>query len=187
MDNVGQWRDQAAAAASAASLPAALVLAVIECESSGRPGAWKPEPQYRYLWDVRRKRPFRPLTPAEIKSELAPDDFPGWPGEGQEKEWWGQQASWGLMQVMGAVAREHGFAGRMHPDLCVYPEENLRRGCSYLAACMRRWGTVERAMSAYNAGSPRPAAGGGLENQAYVDKVLAARGRWDLVVRGARA
>lgn len=184
MADVASWRPAAEVAAKAAGLPVALVLAVIECESSGRPGAWKPEPQYRYLWDVAKQRPFRQLTPAEIKSELAPDDFPAWPGESQAKEWWGQQASWGLMQVMGAVAREVGFHGDMHPDLCAYPAEGLRCGCAYLERCLRRWGSVDRAVAAYNAGSPRPGAGGGFENQAYVDKVLLARGRWDLVVRG---
>jgi hypothetical protein len=178
MADVAQWRQQAAAAATAASLPLSLVMAVIETESSGRPHAWKPEPPYRYLWDVRLKKPFRKLTPAEIKSELAPDDFPAWPGEDQEKEWWGQQASWGLMQVMGGVAREMGFVGDMHPEMCTRPEEGLLRGCKYLALCVRRWGSIERGVSAYNAGSPRLAAGGGFENQAYVDKVLGAQLRW---------
>ena len=178
MSDVARWRDQAAAAAAAAGLPPALVLAVIECESSGRAHAWNPEPPYRYLWDVKAKRPFRQLTPSEIKSEIPPDDFPAWPGQPRDAEWWGQQASWGLMQVMGGVAREMGFAGDMHPALCTDPAEGLRAGCAYLAVCMRRWGSVFRAVAAYNAGSPRLVPGGAFINQVYVDKVMAANRAW---------
>ena len=55
--------------------------------------------------------------------------------------------------------------------------------------CLRRYGAVDRAVSAYNAGSPRLAAAGGVENQPYVDKVLGARARWDgqLGAQGALA
>jgi hypothetical protein len=66
----------------------------------------------------------------------------------------------------------------MHPEMCTRPEEGLLRGCKYLALCVRRWGSIERGVSAYNAGSPRPGAGGGFENQAYVDKILMARDVW---------
>jgi hypothetical protein len=35
--------------------------------------------------------------------------------------------SWGLMQVMGQVAREHGFAGKFLSALCDGPRHRLRR------------------------------------------------------------
>jgi soluble lytic murein transglycosylase-like protein len=179
---VGQFQEMAAVAARAAGLPLALALATIENESSGRPAAWNPEPAYRYLWDCKAKRPFRSLTPAETASEVPPADFPAWPGQPKDAEWWGQQASWGLMQVMGGVARQQGFAGDFHTELCTVPALGVEHGCRYLAGCIRRWGSEARGVAAYNAGSPRPAAGGGFENQAYVDKILAARGRWLLTL-----
>ena len=40
--------------------------------------------------------------------------------------------SWGLMQVMGQVAREHGFAGKFLSGLCV-PEGGVEVGCAVLA------------------------------------------------------
>jgi soluble lytic murein transglycosylase-like protein len=86
------------------------------------------------------------------------------------------------MQVMGGVARECGFAGEFHTEL-LDPATGIRHGCLYLAKCLRRWGTVDRAIAAYNAGSPRPGPAGGFENQAYVDKVLLARDAWAAKLR----
>ncbi len=179
---VSQYQPLAVARARAAGLPLALVLATIEVESSGRPAAWNPEPAYRYLWDCKARRPFRDLTVAEIASEVPPADFPAWPGQPKDAEWVGQQASWGLMQVMGAVARQQGFAGDFHTELCTVPALGIDHGCRYLAACITRFGSEVRGIAAYNAGSPRPAAGGGFVNQSYVDKILAARGRWLLTL-----
>src|SRR5688572_17064220 len=89
-------------------LPATLVFGVCAVESSDNPYAWNPEPKYRYLWDVRRNKPFRALASYEVDSKVPPSDFFGKSGD-RDQEWWAQQASWGLMQVMGAVARERGF------------------------------------------------------------------------------
>ena len=110
-------------AAARHALPELLVIAVVEVESAGNSWAWNPEPRYRYLWDVKRGRPFRPLTEAERASEIPPDDFSCIAGD-RDQEWWGQQASWGLMQVMGAVAREHGFRGPYLTELSV-PELSI--------------------------------------------------------------
>ena len=96
------WR---VAKAAAHGLPPLLITALVEQESAGDPYAWNPEPRYRYLWDVKRNAPFRTPTEAERASEIPPHDFPTLGGD-RDQEWWGQQASWGLMQVMGAVARE---------------------------------------------------------------------------------
>lgn len=166
----------ASIAAQQNGLQPELVLGIIEVESGGDTFAWNPEPHYRYLWDIARSKPFRALTADERTSETPPRDFPCPPGVDRDAEWWGQQASWGLMQVMGAVAREMGYAGRHLPGLC-QPATGLAVGCIYLSRLVRRYGKPEPAVAAYNAGSPRIIAGK-FENQQYVDKVLAAAGGW---------
>lgn len=151
-------------------LPLQLVLAIIKVESGGDAHAWNPEPPYRYLWDVRAKRPFRALTAAEIASEKPPADFASMKGDA-DAEWWGQAASWGPMQIMGAVARELGF-DQHFPALCdTYL--GIEYGCRHLAALMGRFGGrgLPAVAAAYNAGSPRLASSGAFVNQVYVDKV----------------
>lgn len=108
-----------------------LVEAQIGIESAGDKWAWNPEPRYRWLWDVKRREPFRKLTPIEIVSKFPPKDFSTVYGD-PDQEFWAQQASWGLMQIMGAVAREHGFIGRYLTEL-TDPVVNLRYGCAHLA------------------------------------------------------
>jgi hypothetical protein len=150
-----------------------LIYAVIVVESNRNPFAWRAEPHYRYLWDVREHRPFRLLTQDEIRGDAAPADFPFLREvNSRNTEWWGQQASWGLMQVMGAVARELGFVYEF-PALC-NPENGIHYGCKHLANLRDRflekhgWNGV---VGAYNAGAPRYSEEGLLENQQYVDKV----------------
>lgn len=153
------------------ALPPPLVRAMVCVESAGDSFAWNPEPQYRYLWDVARRAPFRALKPAEIASEIPPTDFPVLIGD-RDAEWWGQQASWGLMQVMGAVAREHGFTGHL-PGLCD-SFKGLEYGCQHLAALRDRYLKLHGwpgVVCAYNAGSPRLDAAGHFVNQIYADKV----------------
>lgn len=140
-----------AAVANRHAIPVYLVAAICAKESSFIPGAWRPEPVYRYLWDVRSGERFRKLSPAEIASETPPPDFANVGGP-RNQEWWGQQASWGLMQVMGANAREHGFRGVYFTDLCD-PEIGLEFGCRFLARLLAR-NPVEDAVSSYNAGHP---------------------------------
>lgn len=147
-----------------------LVLAIIQVESSGDPNAWRVEPHYRYLWHVVRNQPFRSLTLSEMNNERAPSDFPSLTGS-RNTEWLGQQASWGPMQIMGAVAREHGFT-RMFPELCGIL--GVDYGCKHLAQLMRRFRKqhgVEGVIAAYNAGSPR-IRDGLFVNQDYVNKVV---------------
>jgi len=157
------------------SLDPLLVASFICVESSGNPWAWNPEPPYRYMWDLKRKRPFRPLTVDERASERPPADFPGMPGADPDAEWWGQQTSWGLMQVMGAVARERGFTGTFLTELCD-PAKNVWIGCRHLVGLSRRFSGTDL-YAAYNAGSPRRVASGAYENQGYVDKIVAQLGR----------
>jgi soluble lytic murein transglycosylase-like protein len=70
--------------------------------------------------------------------------------------------SWGLMQLMGQVAREEGFAGHM-VDLC-QPAIGLDRGCVHLAKKLEEHGgDVTLGLLAWNGGS----------NQFYPQEVIA--------------
>lgn len=79
--------------------------------------------------------------------------------------------SWGLMQVMGQVARELGYKGRYLTGL-LDPETGLTYGCLYLKTKVKRYSRMEDAIAAYNAGTPRMIKGGKYSNQKYVDGVL---------------
>lgn len=152
-----------------------VVEAMVLVESGGNPYAYNPEPKYRYFWDVRAGRPFRKVSEAELAAKFPPKDFRALAGD-PDQEWWAQQASWGLMQVMGAVAREYGcrlpfLTELTRPDLCV------DIGCSHLALLLRRaGGNLHAALAMYNggpAGNARPP----YRNAAYVQKVLEALAR----------
>ena len=150
-DAMRSYRPEIEEAARAAGISADLVEAVVRVESAGDPWAWNPEPRYRYLWDVRKKRPFRALTPAERASEVPPPDFGVLVGD-RDQEWWAQQASWGLMQIMGAVAREQGFSGPYLPAICE-AAVNLAIGAKVLLGLLL-WANddLAKAVAAYNAG-----------------------------------
>lgn len=153
-------------------LPFSLVRAIVKVESNDDIYAYRVEPAYRYLVNIHSHRPFRSLTREEGRSERAPSDFPYWPRiSSRDTEWWGQQASWGPMQIMGAVAREYGFT-ESFPALC--GPLGVKYGCHHLHHLRLRfhvnhgWDGVA---AAYNAGSPRYTLAGDFENQIYVDKV----------------
>lgn len=154
------------AVANRHAIPVHLLAAICAKESSFNPWAWNPESAYRYLWNVHESTPFRALTAAEQTSEVPPADFPRIGGD-RDQEWWGQQSSWGLAQVMGAVAREHGFKGVFFPEL-TDPETGLEYACRFLANLLSRY-SVEDAVSSYNAGHPTQA-----NEQTYVRPVM----RW---------
>lgn len=97
----------ARAAATAHELDPALVCAVVEQESAWDAHAIRYEPSFR----TRYVAPLG-LPPTE---EVA------------------RSISWGLMQVMGQVAREHGFGGKFLSALCD-PAVGLDIGCAVLDA-----------------------------------------------------
>jgi soluble lytic murein transglycosylase-like protein len=136
------------------NLPPDLVDAIVQVESAGDRFAIRHEPAYPWLWDVRENRPFRAHGIAG--GRLPPSDFRAPSGSTALTEWIGQQTSWGLMQVMGAVARELGFHGHF-AGLCD-PLEGLHYGCRLLARLRDRhlattgWAGV---VDAYNDGSVR--------------------------------
>lgn len=156
--------DLIAAAAATHGLPQEIVAAVVQVESGGNPWATRFEAKYPYLWDVNANAAMRTVwqyTPL--------GGFPSLRGCSGHTEWASQKTSWGLMQVMGAVARERGFRGVFLSQLCD-PATGLDIGCKHLKHLYSRhhdgrgWKGV---LAAYNAGSPTN--GTGL---AYAAKVL---------------
>jgi soluble lytic murein transglycosylase-like protein len=150
-------------------LPPSLVKAIVRVESAGEPWAMRYERAYRWLWDNEKKRPYRG----------DPDLITPFIGSSAQTELVGQKTSWGLMQIMGAVAREYGFRDPFLSSLCE-PKHGLEYGCIHLVRLRDRffsehgWHGVA---AAYNAGSPRYKAGNFI-NQPYVDKI-AAKGGFD--------
>ena len=71
--------------------------------------------------------------------------------------------SFGLMQVMGEVARELGFAGEFLTELCD-PHVGIEFGCRKLAKALAKHnGQLEESLLAYNGGA----------DKLYPSKVLA--------------
>jgi soluble lytic murein transglycosylase-like protein len=167
------FQDKINVAADAHHVDPMLVAGLVSVESNFNPWAWNPEPKYRYFWDVRLNKPFRTLTVGEIISEEPPVDFHAFAGDA-DQEWWAQQASWGLMQIMGALARERGFKEDYLTKLND-PSTNLDLGCGVLADLLKWAGNdTEQALAAYNGGKVgnqrRP-----FYNTLYAAKVIAAR------------
>ena len=117
-------------AAAAQSLDPALVCAVVEQES-----AWNP-------WAVRYEPGFlsRYVAPLYTAGKLS------------ATEAYTRSMSWGLMQVMGQVAREFGFEADSLPELCD-PATGVDVGCTVLAKRMARArGDISAALLAWNGG-----------------------------------
>ena len=135
-------------AASRRSLPWELVYAICQVESSLNPSAIRHEPRYRWLVGDNET-----MSPTERQDQMT---------------------SWGLMQVMGAVARELGHTGPL--SALLDPPTGLFYGCLHLRRFRAKYDIWPDVIAAYNAGSPRRVAGqiGPYVNQSYVDKVLAA-------------
>ena len=127
----------ARSAAAQHSLDAALVCAIAEQESSWEPFAIRYEPAFR----TRYVAPLG-LAPTE---EVA------------------RSISWGLMQVMGQVAREHEFTGKFLSALCD-PAMGIEMGCRVFAAKLAdASGDTARGLQLWNGGA----------NPDYATQVLA--------------
>ena len=75
------------------------VAAIVARESEGNPWVMRREPDYPYLFDHETRQAVR-------RKDVNPQTFPGGP-----VEMLGQTQSWGLMQVMGATARQIHYLG----------------------------------------------------------------------------
>ena len=116
-----------------------LVCAVVEQESRWNTWAIRFEPAFEQCYI----HPALPTAPSTEELSLA--------------------VSWGLMQVMGQCAREHGFQDRFFTSLC-RPEIGLEIGCRILSYKWERAkGNLEVALQHWN--------GGG--NSSYASEVIA--------------
>ena len=128
-------------AAAAQSLDPALVCAVVEQESG-----WNP-------WAIR----YEPLFFAKYVAGLYTNN------KVSASEAYARGFSWGLMQVMGQVAREAGFDALYLSALCD-PEQGLAVGCKVLRKKIdAAAGDTTRALLSWNGGA----------NPAYAAQVLA--------------
>jgi len=136
------------------SLPQWLIYGIVNTESGGDPWAVRFEPAFR--------------------THYVPDQCQTF-GASNETERTTRACSWGLMQIMGQVAREHGYKGEFLSELCD-PATGMDYGCRHLSRFRDRhfqslgWPGV---VAAYNAGTPRKTEDGHFTNQSYVDKVMA--------------
>ncbi len=130
-------------AAAAQSLDPGLVCAVVEQES-----AWNP-------WAIR----FEPAFFKKYVASLYTNN------KVTASEAYARGFSWGLMQVMGQVARETGFEGAFLSALCD-PEQGLAVGCRVLRRKLDAMdGDTTRGLLAWNGGA----------NPLYAAQVLARR------------
>ncbi len=119
-------------AARAHSLWPELVCAVVEQESSWDPWALRYEPAFYSKY---------------VQTQLACGVIT------HETEARSRAFSWGLMQVMGQVAREHGFSGSSLASLCDAATA-LEIGCRVLASKLAAAeGNVARALELWNGGT----------------------------------
>jgi soluble lytic murein transglycosylase-like protein len=118
---------QARFAAAKHSLDPALVCAVVEQESSWDPNSIRYEPEFR----TRYVSPLGLPATEEVARSI----------------------SWGLMQVMGQVAREQGFTGKSLAALCD-PFTGLDVGCTVLSSKFISAGSdTARALKLWNGGA----------------------------------
>jgi soluble lytic murein transglycosylase-like protein len=133
----------ARATAARHNLDTSLVCAVCEQESSWNPWATRYEAAFR----IRYVAPLRLPVTEEVTRSI----------------------SWGLMQVMGQVAREAGFRGEFLPELCD-PATGLEWGCIVLSKKLAQsGGDPAKALQLWN--------GGG--NLQYAAQVLARTNQYE--------
>lgn len=132
------------------NLDEALVKAIVITESGGNQWLNRYEPNWKYCTDAQGWA--SRLSIAGMMTTV-------------ETEIMNQSTSWGLMQIMGTVAREMGFNGPL-PQLADRVT-GLHFGCLKLKKLLDRWGSVELALDAYNSGDPHNGPG-----KDYVKKVL---------------
>ena len=128
-------------AAAAQSLDPALVCAVVEQESGWNPWAMRYEPLFFAKY----------VAPLYTNNKVT------------ASEAYARGFSWGLMQVMGQVARETGFDPIFLSALCD-PDQGLAIGCKVLRRKLDSMaGDILRGLLAWNGGA----------NTAYPAQVLA--------------
>jgi hypothetical protein len=135
-----------------------LVLAIIAQESGGDRWAYRFESEYQYFYDYKRRLPlFNKAKGMEDNRRFALSVLGA-------TEFHAQSASYGLMQIMGAVARERNFKGSILE--LGDPECNVIYSTMHLWIYGYRSGelSTEQALQRYN--------GGGVGNAMYAREVL---------------
>lgn len=127
-----------------------LLMAISKVESSLDPWAVRFEPNWKYPYKI--------------------DEFAKELGITRDTEKTLQSMSWGLMQIMGTVARELGF-DRSLVEL-TNPTLNLTYAIKKIETLFERYKDFENVISSYNQGYPKRKNDGSFVNQIYVDKVL---------------
>lgn len=130
-------------------IDASIIAGLVMTESASNPYAMRYEPEWRYVYKTKE---FSEKIRCTRNTEII-----------------GQKTSWGLIQIMGTVAREMGFMG-WFSELC-NPPIGLEFGIKYFSKKMRQYVVLDHAISAYNHGRPWLLKDGTYGNQAYVDKV----------------
>lgn len=87
-----------------------------------------------------------------------------------------QKTSWGMMQIIGDVARELGYDGHL-PKLSL-PENGILWGTKKLSQLQKKYDDPKDVISSYNQGSPNKSVTGQYKNQDYVDNVLVYRSQY---------
>ena len=143
-----------------------IVCAIVEQESAWNPWALRYEPAFyeKYIaTSLAARRPdglperakgpdvqdFRAKSASRLGALTSPE-IPNDPTEARARAF-----SWGLMQVMGQVAREHGFADASLASLCD-PAVGLEIGCRIFAAKLAAAeGNFPRALLLWNGAGNR--------------------------------
>lgn len=124
-----------------------IVGAIIMQESAGNHNASRYEPHFRWLLETKHFSRNLMIT--------------------EQTEITQQKTSWGLMQIMGSVARELGFAGHLSELNDI--DTNLEYGIKKLLSLKKRYKDNHNdILAAYNAGSPRRNKHGQYVNNYYV-------------------
>ena len=155
MGKIPEWSsllpmEAIATRAKAFGVDSSLIAAIVMKESSGNRFASRYEPIFRYIWETE-------TCAKRLKCS-------------EDTEIIGQKTSYGLMQIMGSVAREWGFLGWFGELYEI--ETNLNFGIKHLRQYLLKYPNVSDAISSYNQGSPRRGSDGLYLNQKYVETVL---------------
>lgn len=134
------------------SLDYRLVAAICMKESSGNSFATRFEPNYKWVYKVNELTASVGCT-ANTMMVM-------------------QMTSWGLMQVMGAVAYELQFPAKQYCSQLVLPHVGILYGCKLLNRLWSKHSTIEKVVASYNAGNPEKYLSGEKRAKEYVDTVL---------------
>jgi soluble lytic murein transglycosylase-like protein len=111
------------------------------------------------------------IEPALIKAVIKTES--NWDVNASRFEAHKGDASWGLMQLMLATAKDVLKNPNLTTTQLIQPKVNIEAGTRLISQNLNRWGSLKNAVAAYNAGSPRLKSGTSeYVNQHYVDKVM---------------